>query len=244
MHPAPGRAQCRSASLLARAPTTSGGSGYYYLRHYKLNANTWFNNRDNAPKSDDVLHQPGGRIGGPIMIPGIFSGRNKAFFFFNYEESRSPGRTPRIGRCCTRAPNRAGSATRPAAQTAKSTCWRSRPRTACSRRWMRPSPAARRHPRLHGRQHGRRHHRPADPELHFTPTRPTASRSIRPAVRRQPDRQASAVLVDDLHGSGVDAGHDQQPRATTFLASPIPAARCPTATSRGARCDRRSAATS
>ncbi len=67
------------------------GSGYYYLRHYKLNANTWFNNRDNAPKSDDVLHQPGGRIGGPITIPGIFSGRNKAFFFFNYEESRSPG---------------------------------------------------------------------------------------------------------------------------------------------------------
>ena len=67
------------------------GSGYYYLRHYKLNANTWFNNRDDAPKADDVLHQPGGRIGGPITIPGIFSGRNKAFFFFNYEESRSPG---------------------------------------------------------------------------------------------------------------------------------------------------------
>ena len=67
------------------------GSGYYYLRHYKLNANTWFNNRDNAPKSDDVLHQPGGRIGGPITIPGLFSGRNKAFFFVNYEESRSPG---------------------------------------------------------------------------------------------------------------------------------------------------------
>ena len=47
------------------------GSGYYYLRHYKLNANTWFNNRDSdAPKADDVLHQPGARFGGPIMIPG------------------------------------------------------------------------------------------------------------------------------------------------------------------------------
>jgi len=69
------------------------GSGYYYLQHHKLNANTWFNNRDNAPKADDVLHQPGGRIGGPVMIPGVWNGRNKAFFFFNYEESRSPGAT-------------------------------------------------------------------------------------------------------------------------------------------------------
>jgi Carboxypeptidase regulatory-like domain/TonB-dependent Receptor Plug Domain len=67
------------------------GSSYYYLQHNKLNANTWFNNRDNAPKSDDVLHQPGARLGGPVIIPGLWNGRNKAFFFVNYEESRSPG---------------------------------------------------------------------------------------------------------------------------------------------------------
>jgi hypothetical protein len=67
------------------------GSGYYYLRHYKLNANTWFNNRDGVAKNEDVLYQPGGRIGGPIVIPGLWNGRNKAFFFVNYEESRSPG---------------------------------------------------------------------------------------------------------------------------------------------------------
>jgi hypothetical protein len=75
------------------------GSSYYYLQHHKLNANTWFNNRDlapdpatgKAPKAEDVLHQPGTRIGGPISIPGLFNGRDKAFFFFNYEESRSPG---------------------------------------------------------------------------------------------------------------------------------------------------------
>jgi Carboxypeptidase regulatory-like domain/TonB-dependent Receptor Plug Domain len=60
------------------------GSGYFYMQHYRLNANTWFNNRDNAPKPDDVLYQPGARLGGPIL-------RNKAFFFVNYEESRTPG---------------------------------------------------------------------------------------------------------------------------------------------------------
>jgi hypothetical protein len=67
------------------------GSSYYYLRHYNLNANTWFNNRDGIAKNEDVLHQPGTRVGGPIVIPGLFNGRDRAFFFFNYEESRSPG---------------------------------------------------------------------------------------------------------------------------------------------------------
>ena len=75
------------------------GSTYYYLQHHKLNANTWFNNRDlppdpatgKAPKNEDKLFQPGTRVGGPITIPGLFDGRDKAFFFVNYEESRSPG---------------------------------------------------------------------------------------------------------------------------------------------------------
>ena len=67
------------------------GSGYFYLRHYELDANSWFNNRDGISKNEDVLYQPGGRIGGPIVIPGLWNGRNKAFFFVNYEQSRSPG---------------------------------------------------------------------------------------------------------------------------------------------------------
>ncbi len=75
------------------------GSSYYYMQHHKLNSNTWFNNRDlpsdpatgKAPKAEDVLYQPGTRVGGPIVIPGLFNGRDKAFFFVNYEESRSPG---------------------------------------------------------------------------------------------------------------------------------------------------------
>ena len=79
------------------------GSGYYYLQHYKLNANTWFNNRDlppdprtgKAPKPQDVLHQPGARFGGPIVIPGLANLRNRAFFFVNYEESRSPAQLTR-----------------------------------------------------------------------------------------------------------------------------------------------------
>ena len=67
------------------------GSGYFYLRHYDLDATNWFDNRDGIAKSEDKLYQPGARFGGPISIPGLFDGRNKAFFFVNYEESRSPG---------------------------------------------------------------------------------------------------------------------------------------------------------
>jgi hypothetical protein len=77
------------------------GSTYYYLQHYNLNANTWFNNRDlppdpgtgKAPKNEDKLFQPGMRLGGPIVIPGVWNGRDRAFFFFNYEEARSPGQS-------------------------------------------------------------------------------------------------------------------------------------------------------
>jgi len=67
------------------------GSGYFYLRHYSLDATDWFNNRDGIAKDQEKLFQPGGRVGGPIVIPGLFNGRDKAFFFVNYEESRSPG---------------------------------------------------------------------------------------------------------------------------------------------------------
>src|SRR5262249_6723297 len=43
-----------------------------------------------APRAANLFHQFGGRVGGPIMIPGLFNGRNPAFFFVNYEEFRQP----------------------------------------------------------------------------------------------------------------------------------------------------------
>jgi hypothetical protein len=43
-----------------------------------------------SPRAANLFHQFGGRVGGPIMIPGLFNGRNRAFFFVNYEEFRQP----------------------------------------------------------------------------------------------------------------------------------------------------------
>ena len=79
------------------------GGGYWYYRTPGLNANYWFNNRDlapdpktgKAPRTPIILNQPGFKIGGPISIPGLFNGKDRAFFFFNYEEFRLPESTLR-----------------------------------------------------------------------------------------------------------------------------------------------------
>jgi len=71
------------------------GSIYETYRSDKLNANTWFNNRNGVDKAKLKQNQPGGRVGGPISIPGLFDGRNKAFFFVNYEEFHQPSEVTR-----------------------------------------------------------------------------------------------------------------------------------------------------
>ena len=56
------------------------GTGYYFLRDAKLNANDWFANR--AGRAIPAFHrdQFGGVIGGPVI-------RNKTFFFGGYERT-------------------------------------------------------------------------------------------------------------------------------------------------------------
>ena len=71
------------------------GSGYHYYRNDALNANTWFNNRNGIAKTDLRQNQGGFRVGGPVVLPGLFDGHNKAFFFVNYEEFHQPGGTTR-----------------------------------------------------------------------------------------------------------------------------------------------------
>jgi hypothetical protein len=66
------------------------GSLYEYFRHPSLNTNYFFNEINDLPKNEVKLNQYGGRAGGPIVIPGVFDGRGKAFFFANYEQIRFP----------------------------------------------------------------------------------------------------------------------------------------------------------
>src|SRR5215510_14067848 len=76
------------------------GSLYEYHRNKALDANYWFNNRNFKPGPNDnpatfkaardlmILNQFGGRFGGPIKIPKLYDGQDKAFFFVNYEQFR------------------------------------------------------------------------------------------------------------------------------------------------------------
>jgi hypothetical protein len=73
------------------------GSGYYYERRDRFNANTWFNNRNGVAKAKLKQDQGGFRAGGPIIFPG-FDGHNKAFFFVNYEELHQPSDVTRNNR--------------------------------------------------------------------------------------------------------------------------------------------------
>jgi carboxypeptidase family protein len=66
------------------------GSAYHFYQSDKLNSNTYANNVRGLPKGKEKLNQPGFRQGGPVIIPGLFDGRDKLFFFVNYEETRSP----------------------------------------------------------------------------------------------------------------------------------------------------------
>jgi hypothetical protein len=52
------------------------GSGFFTIRDYRLNANDWLNNRNNAPKPANKYYYPGGTFGGPLT-----KGRDKLFFF-------------------------------------------------------------------------------------------------------------------------------------------------------------------
>jgi hypothetical protein len=70
------------------------GSLYEFFRNDALDANTWSNNRASRPKQPLRYHQFGGAIGGPIRFPQKvfgplgFDGRDRSFFFFNYEGYR------------------------------------------------------------------------------------------------------------------------------------------------------------
>lgn len=99
----PGAESSGGGAIQIKFVTRSGsndlnGSLYWYHRNPALNANYYFRNRDLQPRPGEtkvrpdrvLLNQYGGRVGGPIRIPHLFDGRDKAFFFVNYEVFRIP----------------------------------------------------------------------------------------------------------------------------------------------------------
>ncbi len=77
---------------IMQAVTKSGGkdfhgTGYLYVRDYRLNSNDWELNRAGQERPQNKYRFPGGNIGGPVLLPGtdFNKNRDKLFFFAGYE---------------------------------------------------------------------------------------------------------------------------------------------------------------
>ncbi|SEG67155.1 TonB-dependent Receptor Plug Domain [Bryocella elongata] len=91
----------RTAGAVLSANTNSGtntfhGNVYYLMRNEDFDANTYFNklkpigNSPYTPRAKDRFFQVGGSLGGPVRIPKIYNGRDKTFFFVNYDYTIQP----------------------------------------------------------------------------------------------------------------------------------------------------------
>jgi hypothetical protein len=88
----------RNSGGIVNAVTKSGtnslhGSAFWYLRNNTLNAANFFAPpKPGSPnqKQDDGLkrNQAGVTVGGPVMLPKIYNGKDKTFFFFSYQGTR------------------------------------------------------------------------------------------------------------------------------------------------------------
>jgi hypothetical protein len=83
-----GRSPGGQISLLTRSGTSQyHGSVFDYVRNDALDATDWFVNARRQPKPALRQNDFGGVFGGPVKIPGLYSG-DKTFFFFSYEGLR------------------------------------------------------------------------------------------------------------------------------------------------------------
>jgi hypothetical protein len=84
----------RQAGSTIQMTTKSGtsklhGSLYEYNQNNILNANLFQTNLTGGSKAAVHYNEYGGTIGGPVSIPKVYNGREKTFFFFNYNGIRN-----------------------------------------------------------------------------------------------------------------------------------------------------------
>jgi hypothetical protein len=84
-----GRSAGASVNIAIKSGTRNlHGTVYEYLRNDKLDANDFFANRQNTGKVPFRQNQYGFTLGGPAYIPKVYNGRDKTFWFLNWEGYR------------------------------------------------------------------------------------------------------------------------------------------------------------
>ncbi len=81
----------RNSGAIVNATTKSGtnslhGSAFEFIRNGDVNARNFF-----STTNTDTLNrnQFGATLGGPVLIPHLYNGKNKSFFFFSYQGTRA-----------------------------------------------------------------------------------------------------------------------------------------------------------
>ena len=64
------------------------GSGFLFARNAVLDAKSYYS-QPGTPIPDLKRYQEGGTFGGPLVIPHVYDGHNKTFFFVAYEKSNT-----------------------------------------------------------------------------------------------------------------------------------------------------------
>ena len=91
-----GRSAGAQVELITRTGTNAfHGNLFDYLRNTDLNANDYFNNQSGGTVPKFIQNIYGGSIGGPVWIPKLYNGKNKTFFFFNFQGTRTKQETIR-----------------------------------------------------------------------------------------------------------------------------------------------------
>ena len=84
-----GRSAGGQFSFVTRSGTNLlHGLAFDYLRNDVFDASDWFNGLFHQPKPPLRQNDFGGTFGGPLILPGVYHGRDKTFFFFSYEGLR------------------------------------------------------------------------------------------------------------------------------------------------------------
>lgn len=84
-----GRSGGSMTNIVIRSGTNQiHGTAYEFFRNAALDANQFFARGQGRPLAAFGSNTFGGSVGGPLMLPRLYDGRNKTFWFTNYEGAR------------------------------------------------------------------------------------------------------------------------------------------------------------
>ena len=98
-----GRSSAVVNTTLRGGTNSLHGSVFDFWQNRELNGTDFFLNRTGRSKPPLNIHNFGTAVGGPMLIPKIYNGKNRTFWFFNYEGTRQRSSSAATGLYPSRA---------------------------------------------------------------------------------------------------------------------------------------------